>query len=363
MSAATVVSLSSSSRPCLDSITRLVGEQLCPDVRRIDQEGFYPEAFLRALGAVGGFSAHARGREGLAKAIRVTAEVGRFCGSTAFLVWCQNTCVWYLARTANLDLRDRRLESMATAETLGATAFSNPMKHYAGLEPLRLRARRVRGGYLVNGGLPWVSNLGVGHLFGAVIDAGEERVAALIRVDGERVRLRPSGRFAALEGTATYSLRLEDAFVSHDDLLGTLADSFVDGIRPGFLLLQLGIAFGIIRGALGDIAKANRSLASINRFLPDQPETLLKDLLALEAEADQLAREHPEYPTAGYLMAVCRVRFEAAELARRAAYSALLHAGAPGFLVDSAPQRRIREALFFSILTPSIKHLRKVLTS
>jgi alkylation response protein AidB-like acyl-CoA dehydrogenase len=301
--------------------------------------------------------------EGLAEAIRTTSEIGSFCGSTAFLLWCQNTCVWYLANTGNAALRERHLQDVATARTLGGTAFSNPMKHFAGLESLKLKARRERGGYIVNGVLPWVSNLGLGHLFGTVIDAGVGRVAALVRVDGKQVRLGPSGRFAALEGTATYSLRFEEAYIPDEDLLGAPAEPFVDRIRPGFVLLQLGIAFGIIRGALRDITRANRTLAAVNRFLPDRPEALESDLLALEAEAGQLAKIHPPEPDSRYLKAVLRVRLEAAQLTTRAAFSALQHAGAPGFLVDSAPQRRVREALFFSILTPSVKHLRKVLVS
>jgi hypothetical protein len=59
---------------------------------------------------------------------------------------------------------------------------------------------------------------------------------------------------------------------------------------------------------------------------------------------------------------VMGLRLKSAELASRAAQSALLHSGARGFIASSAPQRRIREAMFYSILTPSIKHLRKELS-
>jgi alkylation response protein AidB-like acyl-CoA dehydrogenase len=55
------------------------------------------------------------------------------------------------------------------------------------------------------------------------------------------------------------------------------------------------------------------------------------------------------------------LRLQTAELALRAAQSALLHSGAKGFMTTGAPQRRMREAMFFAILTPSIKHLRKEL--
>ena len=51
-------------------------------------------------------------------------------------------------------------------------------------------------------------------------------------------------------------------------------------------------------------------------------------------------------------------RAHGAELSLRAAQSALLHQGARGYLMGSAPQRRIREAHFVAIVTPAIKHLR-----
>jgi hypothetical protein len=35
-----------------------------------------------------------------------------------------------------------------------------------------------------------------------------------------------------------------------------------------------------------------------------------------------------------------------------------LHQGARGYMMNTAPQRRIREAHFVAIVTPAIKHLR-----
>ncbi len=272
---------------------QLAEEQLRPDVHRIDREGYYPEAFLRALGAAGGFSAHAFRPEGLAEAIRITMAIGKHCGSTAFLVWCQNTCIWYLRNTSNVALRDRHLAEVVEAKTLGATAFSNPMKHYAGLEELRLKGRRVSGGYRVTGSLPWVSNLGLGHLFGTVFELEEEKIAALISVDEKTVRLGPSGQFIALEGTATHSLRFEEAFVPDSDVLGKPADPFVNRIRPGFILLQLGIGFGIIEGALDDIAHSEQNAKPADNYLPDGRETLRSALEGLIAAADRYALEPP----------------------------------------------------------------------
>ena len=52
-------------------------------------------------------------------------------------------------------------------------------------------------------------------------------------------------------------------------------------------------------------------------------------------------------------------RAHGAELALRAAQSALMHQGARGYLLSSEVQRRVRESHFVAIVTPAIKHLRK----
>jgi hypothetical protein len=80
----------------------------------------------------------------------------------------------------------------------------------------------------------------------------------------------------------------------------------------------------------------------------------------LRTEAANLAST-PLEPSARYSATVMELRLQTAELALRAAQSALLHSGAKGFIITGAPQRRMREAMFFAILTPSIKHLRKEL--
>jgi hypothetical protein len=90
-------------------------------------------------------------------------------------------------------------------------------------------------------------------------------------------------------------------------------------------------------------------------------EELLKELTLLQAETEVLGRT-PLDPVPEYSRAVMRLRLRSAEVASQAAQSALLHTGAKGFIVSNAPQRRIREAMSYSILTPSIKHLRKELS-
>jgi hypothetical protein len=84
----------------------------------------------------------------------------------------------------------------------------------------------------------------------------------------------------------------------------------------------------------------------------------------MQAELEDLSRqvmklaETPYDGSRDYLIDVLDARVQCSELALRAAQSSLLHQGARGYLATSAPQRRVREAHFVSIVTPAIKHLR-----
>lgn len=49
---------------------------------------------------------------------------------------------------------------------LEGDASREELKHFAGIEKIALVAERHTGGYVINGMLPWVSNIGTGNYFG-----------------------------------------------------------------------------------------------------------------------------------------------------------------------------------------------------
>jgi len=100
------------------------------------------------------------------------------------------------------------------------------------------------------------------------------------------------------------------------------------------------------------------ALGHVNRFLDERPDALQAELDALTARVMALARD-PFCSDAEFTIDVLDARAHGAELSLRASQSALLHAGARGYLMSSPVQRRVREAQFVAIVTPAIKHLRK----
>ncbi len=332
----------------------------------IDRRGIYPKSILYKLGELGALNAHIAEPGKAAnygQAIAAMAEVSRICGATGFMVWCHDVCGVYMEQSGNPALMGEALVLHGKGQTLGATGMSNPMKTFAGIETFLLHARKVSGGYVVNGNLPWVSNLGPDHYFGAVADVVTEGAATteimfMVRCDAPGVELRNCPSFSAMEGTNTWAVRLTDYFVGAKDIIADPVRPFIGRIRAAFILLQTGMGLGVAQGAIDSMWTVERQLGHVNAFLDDRPDDLQAELDDLTARIMKLAQT-PFASDQQFVIDVLDARAHASELALRAAQSALLHQGARGYLMSSDVQRRVRESHFVAIVTPAVKHLRK----
>ncbi len=355
--------LTTPSHELLANVKQITTGALASAAYQIDHEGFYPTDILRALGQAGAFGAHLeRNGQKTGLAIDAMREIARNCGSTGFLAWCHDVCGLYLEQSGNPALTGAMLDEHACANTLGGTALSNPMKTFAGIEKMLLRARRVQGGYRVSGALPWVSHIGRGQYCGAIagvyLDDGStsHEIMFLLRCTDDVV-LRPCPEFSGMEGTSTWGLRLDDYFVGEDALIADPAKPFIARVRAAFILLQTGWALGVTQGSIESMLEVEPLLGHVNKFLNDRPDDMQAELDDLSQRIQTLALT-PFDGSTDYVLSVLDARAQSAELSLRASQSALLHQGARGYMMNTAPQRRIREAHFVAIVTPAIKHLR-----
>jgi len=348
----------------LQSTRDIVRAQLSPRVSEIDA-GHYPVEILKALASAGAMSAHLKAPHGLGDfglAIQAMAEVSRACGATGFMVWCQAVCGLYLQEAQSVQLREVDLPRHASGMRVGGTALSNPMKSYAQIEQFLLSADPVPGGYRVSGTLPWVSNLATDHYCGAIaalngMESGQE-LMFLLRCDNPGIELKACPSFSGMEGTGTYALHLKDYWVPESDVIASPSRPLIKRIRSAFVMLQCGIAAGIIQGAIDSMWEVEPQLGHVNQYLDDRPDALQAELDSLLERVLALAQT-PYDDRDEFFVRVLDARAHGGELALRAAQSALLHQGARGYLMSSAVQRRVRESHFVAIVTPAIKHLRK----
>jgi hypothetical protein len=296
----------------------------------------------------------------------VIETIAEECLCTGFMTWCQIACTWYLQNSENAYLKTHLLPQVASGTVLGGTGLSNPMKHFASIEKIALKAERCSGGYVFNGLLPWVSNIGAGHPFGiaAKLVGSDDYLMAIATDQFEGLSLRQNAHFIALEGSGTFSCVFNNVFIPDEWILAAPCENYVQRIRPGFILTQVGMGLGLITDCIRIIERYRSRLGHVNCFLDDQADALAEELAIARLKTYSLADElsQPQVViTPDLLRAVIQVRMTGSELALRAANAAMLHAGARAYLQGSRPARRLREAYFVAIVTPAMKQLQKML--
>jgi len=357
----------------MQSLKQAIAQKLAPQVSQIDLEGVYPEEFLRHIGGLG---AYAQGvaqeyggtGSGVLSALKAIEMVSATCLSTGFMAWCHNACAWYLQNSDNQFLREEILPQVAKGELLSGTGLSNPMKHFAGIEKIKIIATPCEGGYILNGTLPWVSNIGDQHLFGisAQIEGTDDYLMAIAQGGMQGLELKQDVHFIALEGTNTFRCLFRNAFISHDWILAAPCDRYVEYIKPGFILMQVGMGLGLTQNCIELMRRIDKSKSHVNQFLDDRPEELEGELETLRLKSYRLAEaigHGRQLVSKEILREVVEARATASELSLRASQSLMLHAGAIAYVHGSVYERRLRESYFVAMVTPALKHLRKVLAA
>ena len=354
----------------LPGLAELIATQLAPQVVDIDQKGVYPGDFLKQLGALGGLGSltpvtHGGTARGLGHAIQVIEEASKECVSTGFLLWAEYALQWYVVNSSNQTLAAEMLPRMARGEVLGGTAQSNSMKSCVGIEEARLKAKRVEGGYLINGVLPWVSNIGLEHYFhmGATLPDTPGLVIGLVHGSTPGLTLTQNAHFIGMEGTNTFACQFRDVFLADSRVVCHTGEfnAFRDRTKSAFILLQMGMGLGLIDACVAMMKRADKTHGHVNRFLDVQADTLEAELDAARAATYALAEAIERDGSAPHVKETLQLRLAGSELSLKAANAAMLHLGAKGYLSNNAAQRRLREAYFIAIVTPAIKHLRKEL--
>ena len=360
--------------PVVAAVRELVRKRLAPKVLDVDLKAEYPEDLLREIGAMGGYrgaTSPAEGGDGLGlrQVVQVMEEVSRECLSTGFMVWCQTACARYIALSDNAWLKERYLPRIVSGELLAGTGLSNTMKSADTIEDYRLCARRAEGGYVINGVLPWVSNLGPDHVFvtGCPVRGadGELQGLAFVLVECGQpgFRLVDCARFIGLEGTRTLACQFKECFIPDAMVLAKPSRSaaYLARIKPGMILAQMGMGLGLIDACALLMAQSNRTHGHVNQYLDDQVGEVVAALVQARATTYELCEAVDADPDGGTArtLEVLKLRLAGGELSVRAAHAAMLHQGAKGYLVRNAAQRRLREAYFVAIVTPATKHLRR----
>ncbi|MGH2836238.1 MAG: hypothetical protein ACRDK4_06330 [Solirubrobacteraceae bacterium] len=194
-----------------------------------------PRGALRELAAAGLLTLGVPGRAGtIAAQAAVLAELSEACMATAFCAWGHRMALEYVAPAGGGALRE-----LAGERRIGSSAMASAFKAAAGIAPLPVCGRREGDELVLDGRIPWASNLHAGALAVLAADVqGEGPLVVVLALATPGVEVRPARGLLALEATAWGQLVLDgariDAAAVHPEPFG----AFVARVRRPFLVLQ-----------------------------------------------------------------------------------------------------------------------------
>ncbi|CAN0643428.1 acyl-CoA dehydrogenase family protein [Burkholderia cepacia] len=295
----------------------------------------------------------------IADAIDTVAAVAQRSLTAAFVLWGHRTFIEYVLQSDNDALRARWLTPLLDGEVAGATGLSNAMKYLSDIEPLQMHAARSGGAFVLNGSLPWITNLRrEGFIAAAAFDHDDGTPPSVFAIphDARGVERSDDLDLIGLRASNTAALRVSDTVLDESYRLAADAPAWLARVRPAFLGLQCGMSIGLARRALLATLDASApSRASLGAEIREL-ETTLAD------QAAQLKRGVLDGTFFHSPATMFELRIALVETVSQAVSLEVQATGGRGYLRgQSGSARRVREASFIPIVTPSLVQLKSQL--
>lgn len=306
----------------------IADEVLFPSASTVDAEGVIPRSHFDLLAAEGFYGLAAPVEHGgpdltFGERARVFEALASGCLTTAF-TWAQHHgVVRGLATTDRPELRERHLADAVRGKLRGGISFAGALP-----QPPLLHATPVDDGYRLDGEAPFVTGWGLVDVLRLSARHGEQVVDGLVdAVPAAGIRVEPLTLVAA-QASCTARLVFEGFHLPAERVLGTSPRREVLAAQAGGVRLNGAMPLGLTRRCTRLMAEAGR------------PEAATR----LEAERDAVRERLDAAFAAG--ADIHPARAEAAELALRAAGSAVTATGSSSLLTGAHGQRLAREATF-----------------
>jgi len=281
-------------------------------------------------------------------------EIAAVCASTAVIIDVHTSVGMEPILNFGSDEQKRRwLPRLASGETIGAFALTEPG---AGSDAASLRssARRVDGGYILNGTKIFITNLGQAGTYIVMARTGgpgASGVSAFV-VEAQSSGLACGQPFdkMGLHGSPTGELTLTDVFVPEDHLLGGEGRGFViamtalDAGRIGISAQAVGLA----RGALEDATRYVRERRQFGRAIAEFQgiQFMLADMATQLQAARLMTYQAARLCDGGqpFGREAAMAKLFATDMAMQVTIDAVQLLGGYGYMEEFPAARRMRDA-------------------
>jgi butyryl-CoA dehydrogenase len=254
--------LTEDQRAIRDAFARFADERIAPQAAALDEAHEFPRALFMELARLGLFGMRYPqdvGGSGLAlqEFALALAEVARGSMSLAGAAAMQSLMgTKFLHMLGNADIIERLFKLALAGEKIGAICMTEPDAG-SDLEGIATSAKKVEGGYVLNGRKTWVTSAPVADFFTVFARAGEERKLTIFLVERSFKGL-VIGRAIHKMGVRalpTSELAFDDCFVPDTHRLSREEGDGEQHLRKTLAEIRIitgAMALGVARAALAE---------------------------------------------------------------------------------------------------------------
>lgn len=293
-----------------------------------------------------------------ADAISAISQLAYSSLTAAFVLWAHRAYIECLLQSPNSALQEQQLPLLVSGKKAGSAGLSNLMKHLADLEEMENFAQKFHGGYKLSGKMPWITNInGNAYYAACAAQCDDGNVYAFSLENNDKGITIENLDLIGLRSSDTKIVKMNNVVLSKERILHDNIGEWLKTLRPAFISLQCGMFLGL---AWRCIDEAKRHFDRRRSPLAQQLDDVAEEIQKLESTLIQQSRigafnQNPQ--------AIFKIRIALTECVWKAILLELKIRGGTAYLENSCEgfPRRLREASFVPIITPSVTHLQKIL--
>ena len=350
--------LSSEQRSVRDNFARFCDERIAPQAAALDEARAFPRALFQELADLGFFGMRYPEEVGgsgmaLTEFCLALQEVARGSMSLAGAVAMQSLMgTKFLHMLGNADILERLFKPALRGEKIGAICMTEPNAG-SDLGSIATTARKVDGGYVINGQKTWITSAPMADFFTVFAKAGEEKKLTIFLVEKGFKGLTVGREIHKMGVWAlpTSEVAFDECFVPDSHRL-----SKEEGDGEGHLRKTLG-EIRIITGAMA-LGCGQAALAEAVRYAGERSQ-FGKPINRFQAIGQKLAEMATELEAADHLVYYAAWRRDAGKpYHKEAAMAKLFASEAAATVCDKAA--RVLASYGYAMEYPAQRYLRDV---